>query len=83
MTIFVYAVIAWACCAAISAATDMYLMYRSLSGRDGTEVLALTREHAARVGGVQRWVMTSLADDILVPWLIWYAIVAAHRLRRS
>ena len=68
----------WSCLAAISAATDAVLMYRSLSGRDGADALALTREHAARVGGVRNWIMRSLALDLAMPWLIWQGLLTAH-----
>ena len=83
MMIVVYVLIAWGCLATISTATDMYFAYRSLSGRDGADVLAATREHAARAGGVGRWVMISVAHDVLMPWLIWYGLLAVHRGGRS
>jgi hypothetical protein len=36
-----------------------------------------------RAGGVRKWVMISLADDILMPWLIWYALLTARRGERG
>jgi hypothetical protein len=71
--------IAWACLAAISVVTDMTFVFRSLSGRDGADALALIRAHAARAGGVRKWIMTSLALDIFMPWLMWQGLVAALR----
>jgi hypothetical protein len=68
----------WSCLAAISAATDAVFMYRTLSGRDGADALALTREHAARVGGVSNWVMRSLVLDLAMPWLIWQGLLTPH-----
>jgi hypothetical protein len=71
--------IIWACLAAISVVTDMTLVFRSLSGRDGEDVLALARTHAARAGGVRRWIMISLAFDMFMPWLMWQGLLTAHR----
>jgi hypothetical protein len=81
--ILVYVLIAWACLAAVSVASDRVFMFRSLSGRDGADALALTQEHAARAGGTSRWITISLLHDILMPWLIWYGLLTAHRDDRS
>ena len=48
---FAYVLVIWACLGAISAAIHMLFVFRSLSGREGTESLAVTVEHAARAGG--------------------------------
>jgi hypothetical protein len=72
------ALVIWSCLAAISTATDTVFMYRSLSGRDGADALALTREHAARVGGVRNWVIRSLVLDLAMPWLIWQGLLTPH-----
>jgi hypothetical protein len=53
MRIFVYALVAWTCLAALSTVTDVYFVFRSPSGRHGARVLALTREHAAGRRGAQ------------------------------
>lgn len=80
--IVVDGLIIWLCLAAVSAAIDTVFMYRSLSGRDGADGLALTREHAARVGGVPNWIMRSLALDLLMPWLIWQGLLTADNDKR-
>jgi hypothetical protein len=74
-----YALAAWGCVAAISAAIDMYFVFRALSGREGEEFIAVTREHAARAGGVRKWIVVSLAQDILVPWLTFQGLLIAYR----
>ena len=74
--------IGWSCLAGIAIATDTVFMYRSLSGRDGADALALTREHAARAGGVRNWIMRSPALDLAMPWLIWQGLFTAYRYKR-
>jgi hypothetical protein len=76
------ALIVWGCLAAVSVAADVIFMFRSFSGRDGAEVLTLTRAHAARSGGVRKWIMISLALDILMPWLMWQGLLTAYRDKR-
>ena len=80
--IVVDVLIIWSCLSAISVATDTVFMYRSLSGRDGADALALTREHAARAGGVRNWIMRSLAIDLAMPWVIWQGLLTAHCYKR-
>jgi hypothetical protein len=77
------ALIIWGCLAAISVVTDMTFVFRSLSGRDGADALALTRAHAARAGGVRKWIMVSLALDILMPWLMWQGLWDARHDQRG
>jgi hypothetical protein len=77
--IYVDVLIIWGCLAVISTAADSIIMFRALTGRDGEEALAMTRATAERAGGVRRWVLTSLAFDILMPWLIWRGMLAAYR----
>ena len=81
--IVVDALIIWGCLAAISVVTDMTFVFRSLSGRDGADALVLIRAHAARAGGLGRWIMVSLALDILMPWLMWQGLLAACRDQRG
>ena len=66
----------WGCLAAISVVVDGVAMYRSLTGRDGVDALAMAWAAAARSGGARRWVVTSLALDIFMPWLMWQGFLA-------
>lgn len=76
--IFAQVLAIWACLAALSAATDMYCVFRSLSGRDGPDAMAVTREHAARAGGMRWWITMSLVHDVLMPWLTFQGLLAAY-----
>lgn len=78
--IYIYYVLAaWGCVTAISAAIDMYFVFRALSGREGEEFIAVTRKHAARAGGVRKWIAISLVQDILMPWLTFQGLLILLR----
>jgi hypothetical protein len=67
--VFVYALIIWASPGTISGPVHMFFVWRSLSGREGAESAVITRTHAARAGGMRRWITINLANDMLMPWL--------------
>jgi hypothetical protein len=79
--IYVYALIELGCLTTISIAIDSIAMYRSLSGCNGEAVLTAIRDTdtAERVGGVPRWVLSSLALDIIMPWLTFQGLLIAYR----
>jgi hypothetical protein len=81
--IFVYVLAAWGCLAAISLVVDSIAMYRSLTGRCGEPVLAVTRDAAERAGGVPTLVVSSLALDIAMPWITFQGLLIAYRGRHS
>jgi hypothetical protein len=82
VTVFVYALIIWSCFAAVSASTHMYFVFRSLSGREGAESMAMTRAHAARAGGMRKWIMINLAQDALTPWTTFQGLLIGYRGNR-
>lgn len=77
--IYLYALAAWGCLVMTSVTIDSIAMYRSLAGCNGETVLAVTRNAAARAGGVPKWVIGSLVLDILMPWVTFYGLLIACR----
>jgi hypothetical protein len=77
--IYVYALAAWGCLVMTSVIIDAIAMYRSLAGCYGEAVLAATLNAADRVGGVPKWVISSLMLDMLMPWLTFYGLLIVYQ----
>jgi hypothetical protein len=58
--IYLYVLVLWGCLTVISLATDIIVIYRTLTGRNGQAALALFRQIAERHGGTRRWIFTNL-----------------------